>query len=179
MAQRPRKSTARAPAGLQTAPQTVLTGVTIQIVRLPHAIGLDLPAYQSDGAAGLDLLAACDAFGPLHLGVGKRVLVPTGLVMALPTGYEAQVRPRSGLALKHGVTVLNSPGTIDSDYRGELKVLLVNLGDADFIVTRGERIAQLVVAPVIRAALVKVDVLNDTARGTGGFGSTGKRTPNA
>lgn len=147
----------------------------IQVVRLPHAEDLPLPAYQTEDAAGMDLLAAVDAGEPLILPPRGRALVPTGLVMHLPRGAEAQVRPRSGLALRHGVTVLNSPGTIDSDYRGEIKVLLVNLGDAPFAVTRGERIAQLIVAPVARALLREVRTLAATKRGEGGFGSTGVR----
>lgn len=151
----------------------VSRAVRIEVLRLPHAAGLELPAYHSSGAAGLDLVAAVDPYGPIHLACGKRVLVPTGLVVAIPPGFEAQVRPRSGLALKHGVTVLNSPGTIDSDYRGELKVLLVNLGDENFVISRGERIAQLVIAPVVAASLVEVEALDATSRGAGGFGSTG------
>jgi len=146
--------------------------VTVRIVRLAHGAGLPLPAYQSDGAAGLDLLAAVDAAAPLVLVPSARALVPTGLVIELPEGYEAQVRPRSGLALKHGVTVLNSPGTIDSDYRGEVKIILVNLGEAPFEIRRGERVAQLVVASVVRAKLKISDALTQTARGAGGFGST-------
>ncbi|WP_026785132.1 dUTP diphosphatase [Pleomorphomonas koreensis] len=146
--------------------------VDVAVLRLPHAEGLPLPAYQSDGAAGLDLLAAVEA--PLTLPPLGRALVPTGLALALPAGYEAQVRPRSGLAAKHGVTVLNSPGTVDADYRGEVKVILVNLSDAPFSITRGERIAQMVIAPVSRARLFETDTLDDTARGAGGFGSTGR-----
>jgi dUTP pyrophosphatase len=146
--------------------------VDVAVLRLPHAEGLPLPAYQSDGAAGLDLLAAVEA--PLTLPPLGRALVPTGLALALPEGYEAQVRPRSGLAAKHGVTVLNSPGTVDADYRGEVKVILVNLSDTPFAIARGERIAQMVIAPVTRARLVEVTELDDTARGAGGFGSTGR-----
>jgi dUTP pyrophosphatase len=142
-------------------------------MQLPHAEGLPLPAYQTAGAAGLDLVAAVPESAPLKLAPGKRALVPTGLVMALPPGFEAQVRPRSGLAVKHGITVLNSPGTIDSDYRGEVQVLLVNLGDSTFKIVRGERIAQLVVAPVTSAGPRPAKSLDGTARGTGGFGSTG------
>ena len=130
--------------------------------------------YQTAQAAGIDLVAAVGAYAPLSLRKGERVLVPTGLAIALPPGFEAQVRPRSGLALKHGITVLNSPGTIDADYRGELQVILINLGQADFEVRRGERIAQLVIAPVVQAALVEVETLEETARGDGGFGSTGR-----
>jgi dUTP pyrophosphatase len=146
----------------------------MKVVRLPHAGGLPLPAYQSAGAAGLDLVAAVEA--PLVLRPGKRALVPTGLILELPAGFEAQVRPRSGLALRHGITVLNSPGTIDSDYRGEVMVLLANLGDRPFTVARGERIAQLVVGRSERVTLVKVAAASTTPRGSGGFGSTGTRT---
>ena len=146
--------------------------VDVAVLRLPHAESLPLPAYQSDGAAGLDLLAAVEA--PLTLPPLGRALVPTGLVLALPQGYEAQVRPRSGLAAKHGVTVLNSPGTVDADYRGEVKVILVNLSDTPFAIARGERIAQMVIAPVTRARLVEATELDGTARGAGGFGSTGR-----
>jgi dUTP diphosphatase len=153
-------------------PKKKSAAVTVRIVRLAHGAGLPLPAYQSDGAAGLDLLAAVEETAPLVLAPGARALIPTGLVIELPAGYEAQVRPRSGLALKHGVTVLNSPGTIDSDYRGEVKILLVNLGEAPFEVRRGERVAQLVVASVITAKLTVSEVLSETGRGAGGFGST-------
>jgi dUTP pyrophosphatase len=146
----------------------------VRIVRLPHAEGLALPAYQSAGAAGLDLVAAVEA--PLLLRPAKRALVPTGLILELPAGFEAQVRPRSGLALRHGITVLNSPGTIDSDYRGEVMVLLANLGDRPFKVARGERIAQLVVARCERLSLVEAAAASPTRRGAGGFGSTGTRT---
>jgi dUTP diphosphatase len=148
-------------------------GSRIEVLRLPHAEGLDLPTYQSDGAAGMDLLAAAAHSKPLRLAPGQRALVPTGLVLALPQGFEAQVRPRSGLALRHGLTVLNSPGTIDCDYRGEVMVLLVNLGDAPVTIARGERIAQLVVQRVERARLVEVAEIATTRRGAGGFGSTG------
>jgi dUTP pyrophosphatase len=151
-------------------------GPRIAVKRLPHAQGLDLPAYQSDGAAGMDLVAAVGKSKPMRLAPGARVLVPTGLVLALPPGFEAQVRPRSGLALRQGLTVLNSPGTIDSDYRGEVMVLLVNLGEAAVTIARGERIAQLVVQHVERARLVAVDEITATRRGAGGFGSTGVRT---
>lgn len=146
----------------------------VRVMRLPHARGLALPAYQTAQAAGLDLVAAVGEYEPLSLRVGQRVLVKTGLAIALPPGFEAQVRPRSGLALKHGITVLNSPGTIDADYRGELQVILVNLGQADFEVRRGDRIAQLVIAPVVQAALVEVEALDETLRGADGFGSTGR-----
>jgi dUTP pyrophosphatase len=131
------------------------------------------PRYQTEGAAGMDLHAAVAA--PLVIAPGQRALVPTGWAVAIPPGFEGQVRPRSGLALKHGVTVLNAPGTIDADYRGELKVVLINHGDADFIVQRGDRIAQLVVSRVERAELAVVEALDDTARGAGGYGSTGSR----
>lgn len=145
--------------------------VTVELKRLPNGADLPLPAYQSELAAGLDLLAAIDA--PLVLEPGKRALVPTGLAMALPAGFEGQVRPRSGLAAKNGVTVLNTPGTIDADYRGEVKVILINLGDEPFTIERGSRIAQLVIAPVLQAKLVEVETLSETQRGAGGFGSTG------
>ncbi|WP_289034866.1 dUTP diphosphatase [uncultured Roseibium sp.] len=145
--------------------------VRLELKRLPHGADLPLPAYQSDLAAGLDLLAAVDE--PLVLSPGKRALVPTGLAMALPAGFEGQVRPRSGLAVKNGVTVLNTPGTIDADYRGEVKVILINLGDEPFTIERGARIAQLVVAPVLQADLIEVESLSETQRGAGGFGSTG------
>ncbi len=149
--------------------------VAVKIKRLPHANGLPLPDYQSAGAAGMDLIAALDAGKPLRLAPGARALIPTGLILELPKGAEAQVRPRSGLALRHGVTVLNSPGTIDSDYRGEVQVLLANLGEKTFAVARGERIAQLVVARVERARLVEHHTVSATGRGAGGFGSTGVR----
>jgi dUTP pyrophosphatase len=140
---------------------------------LPHGADLPLPAYQSAGAAGLDLLAAVEAGGGMMLAPGEWRLVPTGLALEVPPGFEAQVRPRSGLALRHGITVLNAPGTVDSDYRGEIGVLLVNHGREAFEVTRGARIAQLVVAPVARATLVDVDGLAGSVRGAAGFGSTG------
>jgi dUTP pyrophosphatase len=148
--------------------------VTVEIQVLANAHGLALPAYQSTHAAGLDLLAAIRDDAPLTLMPGHRVLVPTGLIFAVPPGFEAQVRPRSGLALKHGVTVLNAPGTIDADYRGEVGVLLVNHGEVPFTINRGERIAQMVIAPVTRANLVAVASLSVTERGSGGFGSTGR-----
>lgn len=141
--------------------------------RLPHAEGLPLPAYQTTDAAGFDLPAAIAQDEPLVLAPGARMLVPTGFVFELQTGFEAQVRPRSGLALKHGITVLNSPGTIDADYRGEVKVILANMGRTNFEITRGMRIAQCVIAPVTQATFVEVDALEETARGAGGFGSTG------
>jgi dUTP pyrophosphatase len=149
----------------------------VRVVVLAHGEGLPLPAYQSDEAAGLDLVAAVGAKQPVVIAPGARELIPTGLSIELPKGFEGQVRPRSGLALKHGVTVLNSPGTIDSDYRGEVKIILINLGDASFEVRRGERIAQLVVAPVVRARLVEAKAIGETKRGKGGFGSTRVGTP--
>ena len=145
------------------------------IVRLPHSRGLPLPAYESAGAAGMDLRAAVPDDRPILLLPGKRALVPTGLVLEIPAGYEAQVRPRSGLALKHGITCLNTPGTIDSDYRGEVMVLLVNHGDEDFEIGRGMRIAQMIVAPVAQAAVEERSLSSGTARGAGGFGSTGTK----
>ncbi|HVL72168.1 MAG TPA: dUTP diphosphatase [Beijerinckiaceae bacterium] len=147
--------------------------VEIPLTRLPHGADLPLPAYESAGAAGLDLIAANPEGSPLVLDRFGRAVVPTGIALAIPEGYEAQIRPRSGLALSHGVTVLNAPGTIDADYRGEVKVLLINLGAAPFVVTRGMRVAQLVVVPVARASLVETGRLADTSRGAGGFGSTG------
>lgn len=145
--------------------------IPVDIKRLPHGADLPLPHYQTDDAAGMDLYAAVDA--PLSLAPGAHALVPTGLSMALPQGYEAQVRPRSGLAAKHGVTVLNTPGTIDADYRGEVKVILINHGSKTFEISRGERIAQMLFAPVTRGDLSEVDALPETVRGEGGFGSTG------
>jgi dUTP pyrophosphatase len=154
-----------------------LTIVSVQIglERLAHAGGLPRPHYKTDGAAGLDLSAAVAEAAPLSIAPGERALVPTGFALALPAGFEGQVRPRSGLALREGVTVLNAPGTIDHDYRGEIMVLLVNLGQSSVQIHRGDRIAQLVVAPVARATFVDVQSLDATARGTGGFGSTGHR----
>ena len=145
--------------------------IAIAVQILPHGQGLDLPAYATPGAAGMDAIAAVGE--PLTLAPGQRFAVPTGLAMAIPEGFEVQVRPRSGLAFKHGLTVANAPGTIDSDYRGEVKVILINLGPDTIVITRGMRIAQLVPAAVTRARLVVVDSLDDTARGSGGFGSTG------
>ena len=150
------------------------TKVTVELQRLIHAEGLPLPAYQTAEAAGLDLMAAVSDTEPMTLAPGQYALVPTGLAIALPPGHEAQVRPRSGLAAKHGVTVLNSPGTVDADYRGEINVLLINHGDTPFPIRRGERIAQMVIAPVVQAELVPVASLSSTARGGGGFGSTGR-----
>lgn len=145
--------------------------IEIALQILPHGQGLDLPAYETADAAGMDVRAAIDA--DLTLAPGERAAVPTGLGMAIPPGYEVQVRPRSGLAFKHGLTVINAPGTIDADYRGEVKVLLVNLGAEPITITRGMRIAQFVPAPVTRAAWGLADAIGDTARGAGGFGSTG------
>ncbi len=147
---------------------------TIPIKRLPHAEGIALPAYETAGSAGMDIRAAVPEDAPLTLKPGARDMVPTGLAFALPQGFEAQVRPRSGLAAKHGVTCLNTPGTIDSDYRGEVKVILINLGPEDFVIRRGERIAQIVIAPVTQGAWTEVEDLDETARGAGGFGSTGR-----
>ena len=147
-----------------------MSAITIELKRLAHGEGLPLPAYATEGAAGMDVVAAED----VDLAPGTRQAVATGFAIAIPEGYEVQVRPRSGLALKHGVTCLNTPGTIDSDYRGELKVILANLGDESFPVRKGERIAQLVPAPVQKAVFAEVDALSDTARGAGGFGSTGR-----
>lgn len=146
-----------------------LPDISIALQRLPHGDGLPVPGYATTGAAGMDVVAAED----LDLAPGARHAVATGFAMAIPEGYEVQVRPRSGLALKHGITCLNTPGTIDSDYRGEVKVILANLGDAPFPIRRGDRIAQLVPAPVQKATFALVDSLDDTARGAGGFGSTG------
>jgi len=150
-----------------------VTQPVIPIQRLPHAAGLPLPAYETDQAAGMDLRAAVPDDEPFVLKPGSRHAVPTGLAFALPAGFEGQVRPRSGLALKAGVTCLNTPGTIDADYRGEVKVILINLGEEDFTIRRGDRIAQLVVAPVVQAAWQEVGSLDETTRGAGGFGSTG------
>ncbi len=144
--------------------------IAIRLMRLPHGAGLPLPAYATTGAAGMDVVAAED----LTLAPGARHAVATGFAIAIPPGYEVQVRPRSGLALKHGITCLNTPGTIDEDYRGEVKVILANLGSEPFAIVRGERIAQLVPAPVQRATFDEVDSLDETARGGGGFGSTGR-----
>jgi dUTP pyrophosphatase len=151
----------------------VSTAIKIEVLRLPHGEGLALPAYQTAHAAGLDLVAAVSADHPLVLLPGQHAQVPTGLSIALPEGFEAQVRPRSGLAAKHGVTVLNAPGTVDADYRGEIGVLLINHGTEPFAIRRGERIAQMVIAPVSRAELLAVAELSSTTRGSGGFGSTG------
>lgn len=148
--------------------------VPIQVTPLPHFQGLTLPAYETALSAGMDLRAAVPEDEPMMIAPGQRVLAPTGLTIALPAGYEAQVRPRSGLALKHGVTCLNTPGTIDADYRGEVKVILINLGAEPFTIQRGERMAQLVIAPVTQGVWDVVDTLPNSARGAGGFGSTGR-----
>lgn len=147
---------------------------TLRILRLPHAEGLALPAYETSGSAGMDLRAAVPEDAPITLDPGARVLVPTGLKIALEQGWEAQIRPRSGLALKHGISAPNTPGTIDSDYRGEVGVILINLGQEPFVIRRGERIAQMVIAAVAQATVVEVETLDDTGRGAGGFGSTGR-----
>ena len=151
-----------------------MSELEVKIMRLPHGADLPLPAYQSALAAGLDLMAAVPADAPLAIAPGQWASVPTGIALALPPGHEGQVRPRSGLAARHGVTVLNAPGTIDADYRGEIQVLLVNLGPESFVVRRGERIAQLIIAPVAHAQLSETKNLDETKRGTGGFGSTGQ-----
>jgi dUTP pyrophosphatase len=148
-----------------------VAGPTLNLVRLAHGEGLDLPSYETAGAAGMDIRAAVTE--PMTLAPGARALVPTGFIFEIPHGFEMQVRPRSGLAFKHGITCLNTPGTIDSDYRGEVKVLLINLGEADFVIERGMRVAQLVVAPVVQARVAEADTTSQTARGAGGFGSTG------
>lgn len=147
--------------------------LTIELKPLAHLGDIALPHYETVLAAGADLRAAVDENAPLTLTPGSRTLVPTGFAMALPAGYEAQIRPRSGLAYKHGVTCLNTPGTIDADYRGEVKVLLINHGTEDFIINRGERIAQMVIAPITQASFSRVETLSETERGAGGFGSTG------
>lgn len=147
--------------------------LAVSFVQLPHAAGLPLPEYASADAAGVDLAAAVPDDAPVTLTPGERAAIPTGLQLAIPRGFEGQVRPRSGVALRHAVTVLNAPGTVDADYRGEVKVILVNHGAENFTVTRGMRIAQLVFAPVVRASMTRVQTLDGTARGEGGFGSTG------
>ncbi len=156
-----------------------MTRAEVSVLRLPHAKGLPLPEYQSALAAGLDLLAAIPENGPVTIAPGRSAMIPTGIALALPEGFEGQVRPRSGLAAKHAVTVLNSPGTIDADYRGEVSVLLINHGPESFSVTRGMRIAQLVIATIAQVALVEVEKLPETTRGTGGFGSTGTKSVNS
>jgi dUTP pyrophosphatase len=148
-----------------------MISVPVKIIRLPHGRDLPLPAYASAGAAGMDLLAAIAE--PVTLAPLQRRLIPTGIAMALPANYELQIRPRSGLALKHGITLPNTPGTIDEDYRGEIQVIMMNASDEHFVITPGMRIAQAVLAPVVRAAWVEVETLDETARGAGGFGSTG------
>jgi dUTP pyrophosphatase len=148
--------------------------VNVAVLPLPHFEGLQLPAYETAGSAGMDVRAAVPEGEPMILAPGERAMVPTGLSVAIPQGFEIQVRPRSGLAAKHGLTCLNTPGTIDSDYRGEIKVILINLGQEAFTIQRGERIAQLVLAPVTRLAWLAVDSLDETERGAGGFGSTGR-----
>jgi dUTP pyrophosphatase len=153
--------------------------INVQIKRLPHGAGLPLPSYQTAAAAGLDLVAAVPDGQPVTIAVGRYAMIPTGIALALPAGTEGQVRPRSGLAAKHGVTVLNSPGTIDSDYRGEVNVILINHGQSDFTVERGMRIAQLVIATVAAVSLEPVEKLDETARGAAGFGSTGVKSVNS
>ena len=148
--------------------------VALEVCPLAHFEGLALPAYETPGSAGMDLRAAVPEDEPITLAPGARAMVPTGLSFAIPLGFEVQIRPRSGLAAKHGLTCLNTPGTIDSDYRGEVKVILINLGDSDFVIERGERVAQMVLAPVTQASWVEVERLDETARGAGGFGSTGR-----
>ncbi|MFS2153823.1 dUTP diphosphatase [Rhizobium sp. Rhizsp42] len=149
------------------------TRPTLNLLRLTHGEGIELPAYETKGAAGMDLRAAVDDGAPMVLAPGKRALVPTGLIFEIPEGFEGQIRPRSGLAFKNGITCLNTPGTIDSDYRGEVKVLLINLGQEPFEITRGMRIAQMVIAPVTQARVAEITEASTTARGAGGFGSTG------
>lgn len=153
--------------------KTVATRPLIGLVRLPHGEGLQLPAYETPGSAGMDIRAAVPEGQPVSIRPGKRALIPTGLIFEIPPGYEVQIRPRSGLALKNGITCLNTPGTIDSDYRGEVQVLLINHGDERFVVERGMRIAQLVVAPVVQAVIEERELATMTDRGAGGFGSTG------
>lgn len=147
----------------------------IGLVRLPHGAGLDLPSYETSGAAGMDLRAANDRQTPIVMAPGSRTLVPTGFVFEIPAGFEAQIRPRSGLAYKNGITCLNTPGTIDSDYRGEVQVLLINHGSENFTIERGMRIAQMIIAPVVRARIEERQLAEKTARGSGGFGSTGSQ----
>lgn len=145
----------------------------LRVVRMPHAADLPMPAYQTAHAVGLDLLAAVPAASPVKIAPGERAMIPTGIAVALPPGYEGQIRPRSGIAIRHGVTVLNSPGTIDSDYRGEIQVILVNLGPESFEIRRGTRIAQMIVAPILQVKIVESVSLDSTGRESGGFGSTG------
>jgi dUTP pyrophosphatase len=150
--------------------------VKVEIKWLPHGIGLNMPAYETSDSAGMDLPAAVGSSETLVIKAGERAMVPTGISMALPSGFEAQIRPRSGLAAKNGVTVLNTPGTIDADYRGEVKIILQNFGNENFAITRGMRIAQMVIAPVTQAKLIAVEELDSTVRGQGGFGSTGVKS---
>ena len=150
-----------------------MSEITAQLMQLPHGQDLPLPSYETAEAAGMDLRAAVPQDAPLTLKPGARELVPTGFAMAIPPGFEAQIRPRSGLALKHGIGLVNAPGTVDSDYRGEIKIILINLGQEDFEITRGMRIAQMIIAPVLQVSIEPVSSLDHTARGTGGFGSTG------
>jgi dUTP pyrophosphatase len=152
-----------------------VSAIQVRLLRLPHGGDLPLPAYQSEHASGLDLYAAVPAEIPVVLAPGQRAMIPTGIAVSLPSGTEAQVRPRSGLAIRHGVTVLNAPGTVDADYRGEIQVILVNLGQEAFVIERGMRIAQFVIAPTLKAALLEVARLDETMRGVEGFGSTGTR----
>ena len=148
-----------------------MSAINLRIQLLPHAMGLDLPEYQTPGSSGIDLRAAVEE--PIIIGRGERVMIPTGLKMEIPVGYEGQVRTRSGLAATRGLVVLNSPGTVDADYRGEVKVILMNLGSEPLTINRGERVAQLVIAPVTRVVITEVEDVNETIRGPGGFGSTG------
>jgi dUTP pyrophosphatase len=168
------KPVAKAPALKSARPANGTGALHVDIVWLPHGEGLDLPQYQTPHSAGMDLAAAIAPDARLKLKPGERAVVPTGLALSLPPGFEAQVRPRSGLAFKHGITCLNTPGTIDADYRGEIKVLLINHGQEEFVIRRGERIAQMIVAPVTQAQWRLVEDLNETPRGEGGFGSTGR-----
>ncbi len=154
-----------------------MSAVVLQVLRLPHGADLPLPSYQSEHAAGLDLMAAVPADAPVTIAPRGRALIPTGIAVALPPGTEGQVRPRSGLAARHGVTVLNAPGTVDADYRGEIQVVLVNLGSDSFVVVRGMRIAQFIIAPVLACEVCDVSQLEETSRGIKGFGSTGHETP--
>ncbi|MEM8987756.1 MAG: dUTP diphosphatase [Pseudomonadota bacterium] len=153
--------------------ETIKDMPTVKLKWLPHGEGLEAPAYQTELAAGADIRAAVPEDAPVTLQPGERYLTPTGLAMALPPGYECQIRPRSGLSVKHGVSMVNAPGTVDADYRGEVKVNLINMGQEPFVIRRGERIGQMVIAPVVQAAFEVADELDDTARGAGGFGSTG------
>jgi dUTP pyrophosphatase len=146
---------------------------SLRLVRLENGVGINVPRYETSGAAGMDICAAVPESDPVTLRPGERSLIPTGYIFEIPHGYEAQVRPRSGLAIKNGITCLNTPGTIDSDYRGEVKIILINLGQEDFVITRGMRIAQIVLAPVTQMPIIEVSDVTETARGAGGFGSTG------